>query len=45
MALQALTATKVAGKKIVVTVAMVFIAVLSDFEACAIFDVERLKYY
>ena len=39
-----LTATKVAGKKMVVTMAIVFIAVLSDFEACAIFEVVRLKY-
>jgi hypothetical protein len=39
-----LTATKVAGKKIAVTMAMVFIAVLSDLDAWAIFEVVRLKY-
>jgi len=40
-----LTATKVAGKKIVVTIAIAFIALLSFLDSRAILDVVRLKYY
>jgi len=39
-----LTATNVAGRKIDVTAAIVFIAVLSRFELLAIRDAARLKY-
>jgi hypothetical protein len=42
---RALTDTNVAGKKIAVTIAIVFMAVLSSFDACEILDVVRLKYY